>query len=131
MRLDVLIPSKNRAAQLAASRPSVMALARRCGATVRICDQSRVAVAWPDAQVLHRPDLSGLPAARNALLAASDADVAVFLDDDSDPAADLGSRVLELAAREPHIAAWGPVVEARGRIARRLHRLLHLGCMRD
>ena len=46
-------------------------------------------------------------------------------------APDLGERVLALAAAEPEVAAWGPVVEARGTWARRLHRLLHLGCMRD
>ena len=131
MTLAVLIPSKHRHAELARSLPGVLAMARGCGAEVVVCDQSAIACAHPGVRVLHRPELAGLPAARNALLAASAAEVVLFLDDDSDPAADLGERILGLAAAEPHTAAWGPVVETRGAWARRLHRLLHLGCLRD
>ncbi len=82
--------------------------------------------------MLHRPGLPGLPAARNALAAAAgDADPLCFLDDDAEPAADLGRRLAELAAEEPGIAAWGPVIETRSRAVRRLHRLGQLGVFRD
>ncbi len=131
MRIDILIPSKNRAAQLALSRSNVDAMAGRCGARVRICDQSCVPTLWPSAEILHQPDLPGLPAARNTLIATSNADILIFLDDDTDPAPDLGECIRVIAAAEPHIAAWGPVVETRGAWPRRLHRLLHLGCLRD
>lgn len=106
-------------------------MAQRAEAPILVCDQSAHAFTCGSAIVLHRPDLPGLPAARNVLIASTDADVLLFLDDDTDPSPDLATRLLHLAAAEPHIAAWGPVVEARGQIARRLHRLLHLGCMRD
>jgi GT2 family glycosyltransferase len=131
MTLAILIPSKHRHGELARSMRSVLAMARRCGAEVVVCDQSPVAFAQAGVRVLHRPDLAGLPAARNALLAATTAEVVLFLDDDSDVAVDLGERVLALAEAEPDVAAWGPVVEARPAAARWLHRLLHLGCLRD
>jgi GT2 family glycosyltransferase len=125
MRLAILIPSKNRHVELARSAPGWS------GAPALVCDQSAQPFAHPGVTVLHRPDLPGLPAARNALLAATDADVVLFLDDDTDIAPDLAERVQELAQSEPHIAAWGPVIETRGIWARRLHRLLHFGCFRD
>jgi GT2 family glycosyltransferase len=131
MTLAVLIPSKNRHGELARSLRSVLAMARRCAAAVVVCDQSPAAFTADGPRVLHRPDLGGLPAARNALLASTDAEIVLFLDDDTDVAADLGERLLALAAAEPEVAAWGPVVEARGPWARRLHHLLHLGCLRD
>jgi GT2 family glycosyltransferase len=131
MKLALCIPSKNRHAQLTLSLRTLLPMARRAGAEVLVCDQSPQPFAHPGVAVLHRPGLAGLPAARNVLLQATTADVVLFLDDDSDAAADLGERILALAAAEPAIAAWGPVVEARGRMARRLHRLLHLGCLRD
>jgi GT2 family glycosyltransferase len=131
MRLAVLIPTKHRHRELARSLATVLPMARRCGAEVVICDQSPTPFAHPGLRVLHRPDLPGLPAARNALLAAIDADLALFLDDDTDPAPDLGERLLALAAAEPKFAAWGAVVEARPRPAQRLHRLLFHGSLRD
>lgn len=131
MRLTVCIPSRNRHAELARSMGSVAAMATRAGAAVVVCDQSPQPFRHPAATVLHRPDLPGLPAARNVLLRHAPDGVVLFLDDDTDVAADLGERLLALAAAEPSVAAWGPVVERRGRCARRLHRLLHLGCMRD
>jgi GT2 family glycosyltransferase len=131
MTLAFCVPTKHRHAELVLSLRSVLSAARRCGAAVLICDQSPTPFSHPHVTVLHRPDLSGLPAARNVLLQATDADVVVFLDDDTDIAPDLLREVGRLAASEPHIAAWGAVVEARGAWARRLHRLLHLGCLRD
>lgn len=129
--LLVAIPSKNRHAQLALSLRSLLPMAQRVAARVLVCDQSLQPFAHPGVTVLHRPELAGLPAARNVLLHAADADVVLFLDDDTDVAADLGERMLALAAAEPDVVAWGPVVETRGSWARRLHRLLHLGCLRD
>lgn len=131
MRLAALIPSRNRHAQLAASLATVLPMAARGKAAISVCDQSPAPFTHPGVVVLHRPDLPGLPAARNALLAATAAELVLFLDDDTDVAADLGERLLALAAAEPHIAAWGPVVETRGAWARRLHRLVHFGCLRD
>lgn len=130
-RSCLAIPSKHRPAELAASMPSLLAAAMRTASTLAICDQSPRPFAHPGATVMHRPDIRGLPAARNALLQAADADVVVFLDDDTDVAPDLLERVEALATAEPDVAAWGPVIETRGRAARRLHRLLHLGCLRD
>lgn len=131
MTLAILIPSKHRHAQLALSLRTLLPMARRAQAAVLVCDQSPQPFAHPGVTVLHRPDLAGLPAARNALLHATTADLVLFLDDDSDVAPDLGERLLALATAEPDVAAWGPVVEARTAAARRLHRLLHLGCLRD
>lgn len=132
MSLAILIPSKHRHAELAQSLPGVLAMARACDAEVVICDQSPSPFPAPaGVRLLHRPDLAGLPAARNAMLATTAAEVVLFLDDDSDPATDLGERILVLAATEPDIAAWGPVVETRPRRLRLLHRLLHPGCFRD
>lgn len=131
MNLVVLIPTRNRHAELVRSLASVLPMARRVGAEVVVCDQTATAFTHPGLRVLHRPDLPGLPAARNALLAATTAEVVLFLDDDTDVASDLGERVVALAEAEPDVAAWGPVVETRGAAAQRLHRLLHLGCMRD
>lgn len=106
-------------------------MARLSGAMVLACDQSPIPFSHPQVHVMHRPDLPGLPAARNVLIATAAPDLVLFLDDDTDTAADLGERLSALAAAEPHIAAWGPVVETRGPWSRRLHRLLHLGCLRD
>jgi len=127
VRLALLIPSKARHGELARSLSGL----QRTRTPILICDQSPQPFSHPGVTVLHRPDLSGLPAARNALLQATDAKVVVFLDDDTDVAPDLLREVERLAAAEPHIAAWGAVVEARGAWARWLHRLLHLGCLRD
>ena len=80
---------------------------------------------------LHRPDLNGLPAARNALLAASTADIVIFIDDDTDLAADFVERLRECIVRWPTAAGWGPVLEVRPRAVRRIHRLVHLGCFHD
>jgi len=130
--LDFLIPTKNRATSLARTLASVLPAARRAGAGVLICDQSSTPfTAPPGVTVLHRPDLSGLPAARNVLLAASRAAVVCFLDDDVDVGGDLGVRLIALAAAEPTCAGWGPVVETRPTSVRRLHRLAQLGVFRD
>ncbi len=127
MSLIFAIPTKNRNQEMARSLPSLQS----CHGLLVICDQSPVPFSHPGVSVLHRPDLAGLPAARNVLLASTDAEIVLFLDDDTDVAPDLGQRILELAAAEPEFAAWGPVIETRGGWARRLHRLLHLGCLRD
>lgn len=129
--LAVCIPTRNRRHELARSLATVLPMARRAGARVYVCDQSPAPIADPRLIVLHRPDLSGLPAARNALLAVAREDLVLFLDDDCDTGSDLGERLRHLAAAEPHIAGWGAVVETRGPWSRRLHRLLHLGCLRD
>lgn len=127
--VDLLVPTKNRHACLARSLPSwEAALAGR--GRLLLCDQSPTAFADPRVEVLHRPDLRGLPAARNVLLAASRAEVVVFLDDDCEIAPDFVSQVRRLAAQEP-LLAWGPVVEQRGPSTRRLHRLVHLGAFHD
>lgn len=128
--VDLLIPTRNRAECLRRSLPSwVAAAAGRAG--IILCDQSPQPFAAPNVRVLHRPELSGLPAARNALLAASSAEVVVFLDDDCEIDAGFVAEVQRLAAREPRLLAWGPVVERRGRWTRRLHRLVHLGAFAD
>lgn len=127
-----LIPTRNRHDALRRSLPLVLAAARRVGATIIICDQSaQPLAAAPGIRVLHRPDVGGLPAARNVLLRATDADVVCFLDDDTDVAADFAERALALAVTEPDVVAWGPVVETRSRAVRRLHRLAHLGVFAD
>lgn len=129
--LSVCIPSKNRHAELRRSMATILPMAAMAGATVVVCDQSPSAFEHSGVQVLHRPELNGLPAARNELLSHITEDIALFLDDDTDVATDLGVRLLHLAAGEACVAAWGPVVERRGPTARRLHRLIHLGCLRD
>jgi GT2 family glycosyltransferase len=126
-----LIPTKNRHASLARTL-RLVGRAALPGDEILLCDQSPAPFsAEPGIRVLHRPDLDGLPAARNALLAAAAAPVACFLDDDTDLAPDFGARLRELAAREPESLGWGPVVEARPRRVRRLHRLAQLGVFHD
>jgi glycosyltransferase involved in cell wall biosynthesis/GT2 family glycosyltransferase len=130
--LAILIPTKNRHASLARSLRTVARAASEAGAVIVICDQSDLPFAAPAGiTVLHRPDLSGLPAARNALLGATDADVACFIDDDTDLAADFALRLRDLAGREPGVVAWGPVVETRALRLRRLHRSAQFGVFRD
>ena len=127
-----LIPTRDRHAVLARSLPSVVAAARWVDAAVLVCDQSAQAFpVQPGITMLHRPDLNGLPAARNALLHATSAEVVCFLDDDTDVAGDFAEVLLRLAACEPDCAGWGPVVETRPLAVRRLHRLAHLGGFRD
>jgi GT2 family glycosyltransferase len=127
--VDLLVPTKNRHDCLARSLPSWHTALAGSGRII-LCDQSPAAFHDPRVEVLHRPALSGLPAARNVLLAASRAEVVVFLDDDCEIAPDFVAHVKRLAARERRIA-WGPVVERRGRWTRRLHRLSHLGVFHD
>ncbi len=127
-----LIPTRDRHDALRRSLPLVQAAAKRVGATIIICDQSTQAFpATPGIQVLHRPDVGGLPTARNVLLRATEAELVCFLDDDTDVAADFAERALTLATQEPDVVAWGPVVETRSRTVRRLHRLAHLGVYAD
>ncbi len=130
--LAFLIPSRDRHGELARWLPSVLRAAQRVEAAVLICDQSARPFSAPrGATVLHRPDLAGLPAARNALLAACAAEVVCFLDDDAAVAGDFATVLLALAAVEPDTVAWGPVVEARPLAVRRLHRLAQLGVFHD
>lgn len=127
-----LIPTRNRHACLARSLRTVRPAACAVGAEVVICDQSPTPfLPPPGVRVVHRPDLAGLPAARNALLRATTAEVVVFLDDDTDLAPDFALRLRELATREPDVVAWGPVVEVRTARTRRLHRLAQHGVFRD
>lgn len=125
MRIDLAIPTKNRGASLART----LRLASRTSARTLVCDQSSTPSEHP--QTIHRPDLNGLPAARNVLLAESDADVLVFLDDDTDIAADFVTQLASCIQRWPNAAGWGPVLEVRPRAVRRIHRLVHLGCLHD
>jgi GT2 family glycosyltransferase len=131
--VDLLVPTRNRHECLRRSLPSWLAAIGDAGRII-LCDQSAQPFSAADAptvQVLHRLELSGLPAARNVLLAASNAEVVVFLDDDCEIAADFVALIRQLARREPRTLAWGPVVERRGRWTRRLHRLAHLGAFHD
>ena len=125
--VDLLVPTRNRHACLRRSLPSW----RATGAPIVLCDQSARPLVADGVRVLHRPDLAGLPAARNVLLATSTADVVVFLDDDCEIAPDFIQVVQRLARDEPAAIAWGPVVEERGRWLRRAHRLAHLGAFHD
>jgi glycosyltransferase involved in cell wall biosynthesis len=127
--VDLLVPTKNRHACLQRSLPSWLAALADSG-RILLCDQSPEAFRDARVAVLHRPELSGLPAARNVLLAASRAEIVVFLDDDCEIAPDFVAQVRRLAATESYLA-WGPVVERRGRATRRLHRLVHLGAFHD
>lgn len=130
--LAFLIPSRNRHTGLAHSLRTILPAAAAADAEVVVCDQSLTSFPAPaPVRVLHRPDLAGLPAARNALLRATDAEVVCFLDDDTDLAPDFALRVRELAANEPGMVAWGPVVEVRDARTRRLHRLAQHGIFRD
>lgn len=130
--LAFLIPTRNRHDCLRRWLPSVQRAAQAVGAEVVLCDQSVTPFAAPPGvRVLHRPDLGGLPAARNVLLCAVSADVVCFLDDDTEVAPDLGVQLCALATSEPGLLAWGPVVEVRSDDIRRLHRLCQLGCLRD
>jgi glycosyltransferase involved in cell wall biosynthesis len=127
--VDLLVPTRNRHDCLRRSLPSWLAALDGRGRLL-LCDQSPRPFSDARAEVLHHPELSGLPAARNVLLAASTADVVVFLDDDCEIAPDFVIQVRRFAARESHLA-WGPVVEHRGHWTRRLHRLVHLGAFHD
>jgi GT2 family glycosyltransferase len=124
--ISLAIPSK---ARLASLRRTVR-LAERTNAPLLICDQSPQPYHGPGI-TLHRPDLNGLPAARNVLLRATAADVVVMMDDDTDLASDFVERLRACIARWPEAAGWGPVLEVRPRAVRRLHRLVHLGCFHD
>jgi len=125
--VDLLVPTRSRHDCLRRSLPSWLAT----GARIILCDQSPQPFAADGVRVLHRPDIAGLPAARNVLLAASDAKVVVFLDDDCEIAADFVRVIQRLAQSELTTIAWGPVVEQRGRWIRRAHRIGHLGAFHD
>lgn len=130
--LAFLIPTRDRPQALALTLASVVPAAAWAGAQVLVCDQSVTPSQVPaGVRVVHRPDLSGLPAARNLLLRTSSADVVCFLDDDVDLAAQVGVQLRHLAGEEPDLLGWGPVVETRSATIRRLHRLVHLGGFRD
>jgi len=129
----ILVPSRDRHDALRRSLPALRAAARSGGGRVLVCDQSAEPFPAADGvEVLHRPDLPGLPAARNVLLdAAGGAGVVGFCDDDAEPAANFGAVAVRLARDEPEFAAWGPVVETRPRRVQHCHRLTQLGCLRD
>ncbi len=127
MRIDLAIPSKNRPASL---RRTLTLTAATNASRVLICDQSDQPHVGHSI-TLHRPDLNGLPAARNVLLRATDAEIVVMMDDDTDLAPDFAERLRECIARWPDAVGWGPVLETRPRPVRRLHRLVHLGCFHD
>lgn len=130
--LAFLIPTRDRHDSLRRTLATVVSAAARVGAMVLVCDQSAEPYQpQPGVRVLHRRDLPGLPAARNALLAATQAEVVCFLDDDTDLASDFGERLRDLAAGEPERLGWGPVVETRPLLKRRLHRLGQLGVFHD
>ncbi len=114
------IPTKNRHASLARTLA-------RCPASPLICDQS--VAPYPGS--IHRPDLNGLPAARNVLLRLADAEIVVFLDDDTDLGADFLTALEACIRRWPEAVGWGPVLEVRPQRVRLLHRLVQLGCFRD
>ncbi|TVR16051.1 MAG: hypothetical protein EA401_02005 [Planctomycetota bacterium] len=124
----ILIPTKNRHHCL--KRTCQLALAT--GAQVTVCDQS--IDAWrgiPGVEILHRPDVASLPAARNVLLQHARAPLLIFIDDDTDLASDFAVQLTRLAAQEPACSAWGPVIEVRPRRIQRLMRLGQLGVFRD
>jgi GT2 family glycosyltransferase len=129
----LLIPSKNRHALLTKSLPSWQraCAGEKANAEIIICDQSPTPFSHPGITVFHAPQLTGLPAARNYLLARCQADVVIFLDDDTDVAADFVSLAQQLAHNETAVVAWGPVMERRSQWTRRLHRVVHLGIFHD
>ncbi len=129
--VDIVIPTRNRHACLQRSLPSLSKAAAAARARIIICDQSREPFISHDIETIHRPDLNGLPAARNVLLMQSRAEVVVFVDDDTDISPDFVVTVQQLAQREPQVLAWGPVMETRERWVRRLHRLAQLGIFAD
>ena len=132
MHLAFLIPTKNRHAALARWLPSVCRAAGRCAAEVWVCDQSASPAALPaGVRLLHRPDLPGLPAARNALLAATSAELVCFLDDDTEVAPEFGERLLAAAHAQPGVHGWGPVCELRPWRVRTLFRLAQFGAFAD
>lgn len=126
-----LIPTKNRHPALART----LTLIQRTGASVLLCDQSPQpyagTVPGTTGRVRHRPELGGLPAARNVLLAEATSEIVVFLDDDTDVAPDFAEALGRCVARWPDSAGWGPVLETRPARIRRLHRCVHLGCFHD
>lgn len=124
----ILIPSKNRHHCL--ERTCRLAVAT--GARVTVCDQSSQAWTGMDGvEVLHCPNVPSLPAARNVLLRHADASLLIFIDDDTDLAADFAHQVWHLARCETEMSAWGPVIESRSRWTRRCVRMGHWGVMRD
>lgn len=130
--LAILIPSRNRHDSLARTLATVLPQTRAAAVPVLVCDQSPEAFPAGDGvTVLHRPDLGGLPAARNALLRATAAEVVCFLDDDVDLGPDFIAHLLRLIAQEPRCLGWGPVAEVRSAAIRRIHRIVHLGAFRD
>lgn len=129
--VDIVIPTRNRHACLERSLPSLRKAAAAARAGIIICDQSQEPFIAPDIETLHRPDLNGLPAARNVLLKQSCAEVVIFVDDDTDINPEFVVMVQRLALREPRMLAWGPVMETRGLWVRRLHRLAQLGVFAD
>jgi glycosyltransferase involved in cell wall biosynthesis len=129
--IGFLIPTKNRPGSLDRTLRLVRATAAPTDDII-VCDQSlRPSVFGHRIRVLHRPELSGLPAARNALLAESTADVVCFLDDDTDLAPDFAARLRELAIAESGVTAWGPAVEFRPKPVRWMHRAIHYGVFHD
>ncbi len=130
--LTLAIPSRDRPQSLQRCLASVARAALAWPVEILVLDQSVQPLVMPGPwRIIHDPACPGLPAARNRLLAESQAPVVCFLDDDVELAEDFVVVLLALVAREPEIDAWGPVVECRSRWRRRWHRLLQLGAVRD
>ena len=130
--LTLAIPSRDRPWSLCRCLASVAQAAAGWPVEILVLDQSAQALAGPGPwRIIHDPVCSGLPAARNRLLALARSPVVCFLDDDVEVAEDFVAVLLTLVDREPRIDAWGPVVECRSLWRRRWHRLLQLGALRD
>lgn len=126
----IAIPTKNRHGPLAKTLS-------RCGllktkVSIFICDQSQTAYpSKPGYRVDHRPDITSLPAARNALLRTTTSDYVLFMDDDTDLGIDFIDVLQQNIDDHPQVAAWGPVIETRPLSTRRLHRIAHHGVFTD
>lgn len=128
-RIAILVPTKQRPDALR----ETLAAALRCQAAIIVCDQSpQPSAVPPGVRLLHAPGLSGLPAARNRLLAAaSAADVVVFIDDDTTLDPYFVSNLARLVVTEPDLAGWGPVLESRSPRQQRWYRMAQWGCLKD
>jgi len=100
MRVAIAIATRDRHDELLATLTRLDA----GGMEILVLDQSPTPATHPGARVLHRPQVPGLPAARNMLMAATAAEWLLFLDDDADITNDFLSELQALIAAEPQ--AW-------------------------